>query len=268
MDDNQNSNKNNLASTNPLANPAPGSKLDDAFNMNSIPAPSSETPSDNLGQNITPTQSSPWPVPQTPLEPVNPVAAQLNPIPTFTATGDTNQQQLSENLAAVLQTSSPPEAQSAVLHSPTPPIEPAPTDLSQLTGNNHQPPPDIYTPPVSNNENFIVPTTTVPESINTSHSFFPVLKILLIGLVLLVLTGAASAYFIFGIRIPQFQTPSPKPSSINQTSPTPEPTQTPQPSPTNTLGGSNPQPISTSSSKPKSALETLKERQGSRSATR
>ncbi|MBI2595775.1 hypothetical protein HYW46_03530, partial [Candidatus Daviesbacteria bacterium] len=201
MDDNKTSNNNLASPTNPLANPAPSNNPSDSFSVNSIAAPPSETPPVSLDQNLTPPQPSPWPIPQIPPEPVNPVIPQSNPIPTFTVSGGINQQQLSDNLAAVPQNPS------------TPSPEPAPTDLSQLTGNNHQPPPDIYIPSVSNNENLIVPNNSaaVPESINTSHHS-SVLKILLIGGLFLILTGAASAYFILGLGKSPAPEPTPNPT--------------------------------------------------------
>lgn len=152
------------------------------------------------------------------------------------------------------------------------PQEPAPTDLSHLTGNDQPPPPEVYTPPVTSPENLVVPTTnSVPESIDTGNNHRGISKKLLIGgAMVILLTATASAYFILGIG--RTTTPSPSPVSTQPalTNPPPprsvsQPAVTPTPVATGpaTFGNlNNPTgPQATSSASPTSALERLRSRQ-------
>lgn len=153
--------------------------------------------------------------------------------------------------------------------------EPAPTDLSQLTGSGEQPPPDVYVPPVSSPENLVVPApSSHPESINVAHNS-PKKSLLLIigGGIIVLIVSAASAYFILGIGKPA--TPAPQTSLPAQqalTNPpkqiaaTPQPTaiETSNPDATasgNTTLGSLTSDSSSPSAKPASALDRLRQRQ-------
>lgn len=144
------------------------------------------------------------------------------------------------------QTTTPeaPPSQAPQPQETTPPAdtpEPAPTDLSQLTGNangqNTQSNGNgVYTPPVANTDTLVV--SSEPSSIpNTTISSEPRKGLPLIAIigalfVLLVVAGA-SAYFILGIgqtQVPTQETPTPSPVPAQ----TPTQTPTPEPSPSDT----------------------------------
>lgn len=162
-----------------------------------------------------------------------------------------------------------------------PPVEmpePAPTDLSQLTTTvtDQTPRTDIYNPVVSSPENLNIPTTSSPNNNPAQESKpdskIPKIAIIIAGIVLLLLVTGASAYFILGIGQTQTTTPpatqnTNQPPLTNPPAPLPKRTvATPAPGTTtgetdNTdfgaLGGSKPQ--STSSAKPQSAAEILRQ---------
>src|SRR5258708_4065115 len=113
------------------------------------------------------------------------------------------------------QAPNPPAMPIITDNSTTPPplttTEPAPTDLSQLTGSgNEPPPPDIYTPQVAS-DNLVVPSPSpIPESVPATEKKGNLTKILIVVGGLLVLLGvtAASAYFILGIGKPATPLPT------------------------------------------------------------
>lgn len=233
--------------TNPLAGPAPTNPLSDNFTANTI-SPTQDTGISPQTISASP-QESAWPA-------AVPAAQSQNPTPTFTPPAPT-EPSAHADLAAAL--NAPVPGSPAPTLSPLPPTEPAPTDLSQLTGNNEQPPPpEIYTPPVSNQDTLVVQNQpqAIPESMKTpeSHSSLP--KFLIFGgVVVVLLVAAVSAYFILGIG-----KQSSTPQSTTQPAPTAEPSVViPSASPGNfgDLNGSS----ATSSSKPKSAIDLLRERQ-------
>ncbi len=160
----------------------------------------------------------------TPPQPANPQNTPLQqPTPTFTLPGSTS---FSPQPPAEEQ-QNPADADEIV--------EPAPTDLSQLTENlnqnNTQNNAEIYTPPVNNTDTLIVssqqpstiPTTVAPEP----KKALPIKLIIGAVLILFLVTGA-SAYFILGIGQSPPQKNSDQPAKTTQIS-TPKPQQTEPP---------------------------------------
>lgn len=96
--------------------------------------------------------------------------------------------------------------------SPQTPTETAPTDLSHLISetppaNNHN---EVYTPPIAQPDNLVVPSNNTPESITTSENHFNISKILIIvGIIVILIVSGLSAYFILGIG-----KPAPSPASV------------------------------------------------------
>ncbi|MBI2021271.1 hypothetical protein HYS93_00095 [Candidatus Daviesbacteria bacterium] len=157
--------------------------------------------------------------------------------------------------------------------SPAVPAEPAPTDLSHLSGENTQPPPpEVYTPPVAQPENLVVPQTSpIPESINASPSGSKLSKVfIIVGFILILGVSAASAYFFLGIgkktqpSSPANQQPLTTPPRDLLPSPSPEESEQTATgsSDFSNLTNSPTHPASASAS-PSSALERLRQRQQS-----
>ena len=152
------------------------------------------------------------------------------------------------------------------MQTPQIPNESAPTDLSHLisettNGNsNHN---EVYTPPVAQPENLVVPSNNTPESISASGSHINLSKILIIvGILVVLIVSGLSAYFILGIG-----KPAPEPASLpvqeesTLTNPpkqiaTPSPIPLPSAAPATSSGLITPSPTGTS------ALDLLKQRQG------
>lgn len=154
-----------------------------------------------------------------------------------------------------------------------PPIltETAPTDLSHLIGDtNHNGTDqqnDVYTPPMSQPENLVMPSsaTAAPESISTANHQFNLSRLLIIaGVVLVLIVSGLSAYFILGVG-----RSAPQPASVpaqaesSLTNP-PKPIATPtiQPAPaTSSAGFGSLQ--ATPTSKANSAVDLIRQRQQS-----
>src|SRR5258708_7780987 len=172
------------------------------------------------------------------------------------------------------QAPNPPAMPIITDNSTTPPplttTEPAPTDLSQLTGSgNEPPPPDIYTPQVTG-DNLVVPSPSpIPESVPATEKKGNLTKILIVVGGLLVLLGvtAASAYFILGIGKPatplptslpaQTQPPLTNPPTQTEQQPAVVPNQASSSASFGNLNGAS------SSAKPSSAIDVLRQRQTS-----
>lgn len=249
----------------------PSTKADAA---NSNPTPNL----DNQGAPAIPTftTSASQQVPQPP--------ASSEPISTFPLPSNNPTPQAPEANIGQISTepnSNPPnlsntQTPSSTITNPQPnfPTESAPTDLSQLTGSNDQPPPqDAYVPPVSSPENLVVsPTPATAESIKTSNGYSSKLPIFLVagGVIVVLLVAAASAYFILGIgrpptepepaSVPAEQTPltNPPKQIVGTPSPTPEPTPEASASGAPTFGGLTSSPSPTTSN---SAIDRLRQRQ-------
>lgn len=255
-----------------LENSAPTSVVptwSPSINQPTAPIPTSLEP--NLGSipYVNPTQ-----------EPVTQQAVIENPttptaIPTFTPTDQPS------TLDSSLNPTGAPNSQpnmnvfpesSTLNPAPQFTAEPAPTDLSQLSGAETQPPPEMYTPPVSNNENLIIPTSqpsAIPENLgpqDPKKSIMPIL--LIIGGVIVLLVAAASAYFILGIGNPSTTETTSLPSQqaplTNPPRQVVQPTAAPAVEATDSasfgsLNGTS--EGSTTSSKPASALEAVRQRQ-------
>lgn len=255
----------------------------------SFPTPTSP-PTDpnqwNISANPPPSFVSPAQTPQEPGE-------NSPPVPTFPLPDTPQPGGISPNLNLQPPANSAPTDINAALNlpvgqintsdvssntsnSPSISAEPAPTDLSQLTGSGEQPPPDVYVPPISSPENLVIPApSSHPESINAStHKSSIKTKLLIIGGVIIILiVSAASAYFILGIGKPA--TPPPQTSLPAQQALTNPPKQvaaTVQPTPVitsnpdatasgNTTLGSLTSDSSSPSAKPASALDRLRQRQ-------
>lgn len=206
-----------------------------------------------------------------------PQAANPWDTPTPTTSDPANSNPPSPGLAfGQINTSEIPTAPSGNTTPPGPNItsEPAPTDLSQLTGNSDQPPPpEVYNPPVSNPENLVVPQTPSAETIHSGSSGNSKMPLFLIigGIIVVLVVAAASAYFILGVgKAPE---PTPAPSLPAQAPLTNPPKQVPVATPLSAsssaqatgsaslggLGNSN----SASGSSGLSAVERLKARQQS-----
>lgn len=216
----------------------------------------------------------------------NPVQSNPPPIPTFPLPGNVpieTPQQAGAELSAVGQIDTAGLPQNP-MSNPAPQIsmsnnpalnnpEPAPTDLSQLTGNNdQQPPPDVYIPPVSSPENLVVPSapSASADSVKApnGHSSKKGLFFIIGAILILLVVSSASAYFFFGIgksrspepaSVPAEQAPLTTPPQPLEPSPTPEATESAVQS---SLGGLTPSP----SPSGLSAIERLKQRQGSTSS--
>ncbi len=148
--------------------------------------------------------------------------------------------------------------------------EPAPTDLSQLTGSPPQPPQPVESyNPVSGTDNMVVPQPeqAVPETTTTQP--FP-LKLIIGGVITLLIITAASIYFFF-FAGKKGSLATPPVESENQI-PLNPPTAVPQApiasssadqtnEASSSFGSLVPSQSATPSAKPTSAIETLKQRQ-------
>ncbi len=113
--------------------------------------------------------------------------------------------------------------------------EPAPTDLSQLTGNNSQPNSDVYSPSVSAPESLVVPSSATaqptPAAVSTTTATRHTLPLIAIigAVIVILLVAGASAYFILGVG-KTAQQPSTSLPIVQQQAPlTKPPSQTPAP---------------------------------------
>lgn len=203
-----------------------------------------------------------WPQPPPPVTPQDmPVAADITPAPAF------QMPEISPQL--------------------TTPPEPAPTDLSQLTGNSEQmQPPEVYTPPVSTPENLVIAAQApLPESLHaeSKESKIPPKAILGLGVALVLIISALSAYFILGVGKPTEDSTTSVPAEQSQSSLTNPPRQQINTSQTNTATpdtttsssdssgssfGSVSGSKSATSSGSQSALDLLKQRQQATSSAR
>lgn len=171
----------------------------------SVPPPSTEVVQDPLqpGLPSSDTNSMPpalgaqYPLPQTPQD--TSLDGGLPPTPTFIppAPSPTTPAPLS-GMPTIpstvgLPSTLPPTSSAAV-------PEPAPTDLSHLTGTSEQaPPPELYVPPVSNQENLVMPQqSAIPENNAPPSAHKPkATKIIItvLGVILLLAAIGAGAYF-------------------------------------------------------------------------
>ena len=152
--------------------------------------------------------------------------------------------------------------------------EPAPTDLSHLINTGDSP---VYTPPLSQPETLVSPPNGGGEVPNVptgdAHKGIPK-WVIGVGVALLLVVAATSAYFILGIG------KSPEPASIpaTETTVTPPAINTPAVSPApvttspdsgfgNLQGGTASATVSPSPSTPTSALERLRQQQAVQSPT-
>lgn len=203
---------------------------------------------DSQGAPLTASPPTPtFPLPEQNPPVVPPVEEPVNPESTNPLIGSIN--------------TATPQAGPAPL-GPVPTNEPAPTDLSQLTGNGDQPPPpEVYVPPVTSPENLVLPSTpTSPEAISTASNHSTLMPKLLIGggVVVVILVTVASAYFILGIGKPA-QNPSPASLPAQQAPLTnPPPALSPPPTPEAAVSAS---PTASASASPSSAIERLRQRQ-------
>lgn len=257
--------------------------------FNQIPSPATPTPQPPLDNNntladLTPlAQDNPAPPPQPPVE---------NPIPTFLDQSPQNTQpaDLANQSAALNQVLNNPAPNPTpitgwgdVPNNPAPtPIssEPAPTDLSQLTGSAEQnsPTPDVFVPPASAPaENVVVPAMSPdPEAVGSVATGSPKTTKLLIGggIVVVLLVLGASSYFILGIgknndsntpestqSLPAQQAPlTNPPRQVIAPPPTPEPSE--EASESGSLGSLTSEGTASASATPTSAIERLRQRQG------
>lgn len=235
----------------------------------------------NLTNTMPPAQDNPATPPPPPVE---------NPIPTFLDQTPQNSQpaDLANQAAALNQVlnnpapvTPPTTGWGDIPNTPTPPIssEPAPTDLSQLTGSAEQnsPPPDVFVPPATPAENLVIPAMSPnPEAVGTAAPSSPKMTKLLIGggVVVVLLVVAASAYFILGIgknddsstpestqSLPAQQAPlTNPPRQVIAPPPLPEPSE--EASESGSLGSLTTGGTASASANPTSAIERLRQRQG------
>ena len=284
---------NTLSNTSPAPNPSPWSPdmansqaAGGPFPPPPITQPVPTPPAPNTSSNpwdmsAPPTTNQPVIPPFPSNEPSMPPAPSNPPMPTFVSPTGQSPTEASSNSTSALPpfldpntSAAPPADPSNILGpnsmGPLPSSEPAPTDLSQLTGNTEQPPPpDIYVPAVSNPENLVVPTNSSAESMKpeggrSGHGLLP--KLLIgIGIIVVLAVAGASAYFILGIGKPTEPTTS-VPAQTDQSAltnpptpaavPTAQPTTDPAATDSASLGDLNPQPTDSGSS----ALDLLKSR--------
>ncbi len=148
--------------------------------------------------------------------------------------------------------------------SPTPPTEPAPTDLSHLISNN----PEGGLNVLNTAETLVVPSQTsgsapeVPTVPTESHKNIP--KWLIgVGVGLLVLVAGASGYFILGVG--QNKQSTSVPAEISQTVKTPPPIAAPTAEPSAATGSANFGELQGSGAQQAtSAADLLKQRQQTR----
>lgn len=239
------------------ATPAPTPVSTPSFNSWSTPSESGSTPTSQGVTSATPTEPAPVSETQFGADSSSPLASSFD----------------LSSLSASPPTLSPASEEPTTASSGIEPIEPAPTDLSQLTENAGTTPSaysEVYSPPVAAPETLVLPSSEgggIPAEAVTTHSSGGIPKLAIIGAVLIILTvAAASAYFILGIgqqgaqstslpaveQAPLTNPPTPAPKAVS--APTPEATGS-----SSTFGdlAGTPKP----SSSPTSALELLKQRQ-------
>lgn len=174
----------------------------------------------------------------------------------------------------------PTETPAAIPPLPPPPMpettEPAPTDLSQLTGISSESQ-AAYVPPVASQENLVVPPPTgIPEgataTIPEEHHKLPIW--LIIGGVVVILLVVAASYYFFFTGKPNTTTSLPATQQTPLTNPPKpiQPTSAPISSQSATFGNSSLGNLSGASSSSttvsggSSAIDTLRARQNATSS--
>lgn len=158
-----------------------------------------------------------------------------------------------------LETNIPPVAPTVPEFSPAPTTESAPTDLSQLAGQ--APDPSVYTPPLSQPETLVVPSSTPePTTLQADGGGRHIPKwVIFVGAGLLLAVVGASVYFILGIG--QNQETESLPATEQQTLITP-PVASPivqQPTPATSSAGFGAFSTASPSASPLTAFEKLQQ---------